>query len=83
MPPPPQLMSSAPQASELGMLSVYYTYIFTSLVSKQTPRTFRGNIDFTPTQARQRSNALLLSCHKTVHLINGLHLNEWFEWLDG
>lgn len=36
MPPPPELMSSAPQASELGMLSVYYTYIFTSLVSKQT-----------------------------------------------
>lgn len=64
MPPPPELMSSAPQASELGMLSVYYTYIFTSLVSKQMPCAFRGNIDFTPTQARQRSNMLLLSCKK-------------------
>lgn len=64
MPPPPELMSSAPQASELGMLSVYYTYIFTSLVSKQTPCAFRGNIDFTPTRARQRSNTLLLSCKK-------------------
>lgn len=82
-PPPPQLLSSAPQASELGMLSVYYTYIFTSLVSKQTPRAFRGNIAFTPTPARQRSNALLLSCNKTAHLISGLDLIEWFEWLDG
>lgn len=33
-PPLLPLLSSAPQASELGMLSIYYTYIFTSLVSK-------------------------------------------------
>lgn len=76
MPALPELVFSAPQASELGMLSVYYTYIFTSLVSKQTPRPFRGNIDFTPTRAHQRANVLLLSCNKTVHLISGRHLNE-------
>lgn len=76
MPLLPELMFSAPQASELGMLSVYYTYIFTSLVSKQTLCPFRGNIDFTPTRAHQCSNVLLLSCNKTVHLISGRHLNE-------
>lgn len=42
------------QASELGMLSVYYTYIFTSLVRKQEMlRVFTGNIDFTPPRAHQ------------------------------
>ncbi|CAB1418014.1 unnamed protein product [Pleuronectes platessa] len=35
------------RASELGMLSVYYTYIFTSLVRKWAMLwAFRGNIDF-------------------------------------
>ncbi|KAK5868611.1 hypothetical protein PBY51_009611 [Eleginops maclovinus] len=42
------------RASELGMLSVYYTYIFTSLVRKRgIVWVSRGNIDFTPAGAHQ------------------------------
>lgn len=45
--PPLPLLSFALQASELGMLSVYYTYIFTSLVSKwKMVWASKGNIGF-------------------------------------
>lgn len=82
---PPELLSFAPQASELGMLSVYYTYIFTSLVSKSEMLwAFRGNVDFTPTRAHQYSNAVLLCFNEIVHFNSWtqsfiLHFNEWLN----
>ncbi|KAM7413307.1 hypothetical protein PAMA_020612 [Pampus argenteus] len=48
------------RASELGMLSVYYTYIFTSLVRKwEMVWAFRYKVDFTATEA-QHSTVVFL-----------------------
>lgn len=80
---PSELLSFAPQASELGMLSVYYTYIFTSLVSKWDMLwAFKGNLDFTPAGTHQYSHAELLQCNKIVHCNTSSSLEWMIEWIE-